>query len=384
MGRRYRRAKRAMRPNRIAARFISGGKHQTFKAIVTSPWKHKTVTNNRNRRDQYRAHQRRERTKAQAERRKAQRAAQQARKKSAAAKKAAPKPPRVRKPNPPIAVNPRTGKPITWAQAQRALREAQERAERLAAGLPGDPPAKRARAPKAAAKKTAPTRPQPKAAPRPARKPATRAPRKTVGVIPDPALAPGKNLRGVYLALTCPCQGTGRIATITADGRITGSTSCPTHGRPARGRDKTFARRAMTNAGLPGIAAWLASRENGNRDKQQRRAARQAERGRYAGPTLPCRACDEGIVNRELTEKLRAEYIARILADHAAAGRKPPSSRKLDTLARKAYPYDHCRECQGLGRVPSQHAGDWYRRTSLPERHRLTAREAATGKRQRR
>jgi hypothetical protein len=384
MGRRYRRAKRAMRPNRIAARFISGGKHQTFKAIVTSPWKHKTVTNSTNRRKQYRAHQRRERQKALAEKRRAQRAAQQARKKAAAAKKATPRPSRVRKPNPPIAVNPHTGKPITWAQAQKALREAQERAERLAAGLPGDPPAKRARAPKVPAKKIAPARAQPKPTPRPACKPAKpRTPRKKIGPAPDPSAVPGKNLRGVYLAVTCPCQGTGRIAVIT-NGMVSGSVSCPTHGRTARGQRKTLSRRAMTDAGLPGVAGWLASRKRGNLDAKQRRAVRQAGRKRQAGPTLECRACDQGIVNRPLTDKLRADYIARILAECEGAGERAPSRRKLAALARKAYPYDHCRQCRGLGRVPSQHAGDWHRRTDLPEHHRLTAREAATGKRPKR
>lgn len=388
LAREWSKAKRAMRPNRVAARFISGGKHQTFKAIVGSPWRHKTVTSGKNRREQYAAHRRRERQKALAQKRKAQRAAQQARKKSAAAKKPALKPPRKPRPkSPPIAVNPRTGKPITWAQAQKALREAQERAERLAAGLPGDPPSKRGHTSRAAAKKKAAPKPQSKATPRPDRKPAMRTPRTKLGPAPDPAMASGRNLRGLYLAATCPCQGTGRIAAVEQrDGMtlIVGSTSCPTHGRPARGRNKTFARRAMTNAGLPGVASWLASRENGNRDKQQRRAARQAERKRQAGPTLPCRACDGGIVNRDLTEKLRAEHIARALADCEYAGRKPPGLRKLEASARRAYPYDHCRECRGLGRVPSQHSGEWYRRTTLPERHRLTAREAATGKRPKR
>lgn len=387
MGKRLRRAKRAMRPDRVAARFISGGKHQTFGAILGSPWRHKTVTTGKNRRSQYQAHQRRERNAAQAARRKAQREAQQQRRKAAAARRAAPRPPRKPRPkSPPIAVNPRTGKPITYAQAMRALREAQERAERLAAGLPGDAPAKPARAPRSG--KAAPRRtPTPRKPTAPGRGPSStvkRAPRRKVGPAPDPATAPGKNVRGLYLAVTCPCQGAGRIAVLTSDGRVTGSTSCPRHGRKARGARKTFARRAMTNAGLPGVAAWLASRENGNRDKQQQRAAAQAGRRRYAGPTLECRACDGGIVNRELTERLRAQHAGELIAKYEGLGRRVPSSRQLDAMARKAYPYDHCRECGGLGRLPSQYAGEWLRRTSLPQRHRLTAREAATGKRPRR
>lgn len=388
MGRRYRRAKRAMRPNRIAARFISGGKHQSFTSIARSPFPLKTVTSKANRREQYRALQRRERQAAQAQRRRQQREAQLKRKQAAAAKKAAPKPPRPPRPkSPPIAVNPRTGKPITYAQAMKALREAQERAERLAAGLPGDPAPKKprpARQGKTAPRRTPAARKSTPTASRSPSSPAPRAPRKKVGPPPDPTIAPGKNLRGLYMALTCECQGTGRIATITTDGRVTGSTSCPRHGRKARGARKTFARRAMTGAGLPGVAAWLASREGGNRDKQQQRAVRQAERHRYAGPTEQCRACDEGIVNRDLTEKLREQYVERALADHVAAGRKTPSVRKLEAQARKAYPLDHCRECAGLARVPSQHAGDWYRHTNLPQRHRLTAREAATGKQRKR
>lgn len=377
-----------MRPNRVAARFISGGRHQTFGAILGSPWKLHTVTSSANRREQYRALQRRERQAALVERRRAARESAAARKREAAAKKAVPRPPRARKPNPVLVVNPRDGKPITYAQAVKALREAQERAERLAAGLPGDPPAKKTRTAAAAKQPAKATAARP-AAPRTPRKTSAAPPRprqesrtrgRRVGPAPDPAAAPGKDLRGLYYVLTCPCQGTGRIATLTGDGRIIGSTSCPRHGRAARGSRKVFSRRAMTNGGLPGLAGWL-SRRSG--DKSQRRAHRQAGRRRYAGPTEACSTCDEGIVNRELTLTLRAQYAERVQADRLAAGRRALGERKLEALARRAWPFDRCRDCKGLGRVPSERAGDWLRRTDLPQQHRLTARERATGKRKR-
>jgi len=382
LAREWRRAKRAMRPDRVAARFISGGRHQSFGSILRAPTRATTVTHKGNRRKWHQAAKRREQRAAQAERRRQQQAAQRARKQAAAKKKAAPRKPQPRKPNPVIAVNARTGKPITWAQAQRAVREAQQRAERLAKGLPGDAPASKPRPPRKA--KPAPSRPAvprkrvPRSGtPRPAR---PRVPR-NLGPVSAPASAPGKNLRGVYYAATCPCQGTGRIAVQRGDGLILGSTSCPKHGRTARGKRKVLSRRAMTNAGLQGLAGWLASRKGGNRDKQQRRAHRQAERRRYAGPTEPCRACDEGVVNRGLTEQLREQYVARLAADRKFAGRRPLSERTLQAQARRAYPYDHCRECKGLGRVASQRAGGWLRRTTLPQQHRLTARERATGER---
>lgn len=394
MARRVRRRARlsGWKPNRIAARFISGGKHQTFKSIAKSPFRTKTITNKANRRQQYQVARRREQRAAQAAKRKAAREATAQKRayarRAAELKRLAPKQPRKPRPkSPPIAVNPRTGKPITWAQAVKALREAEERAERLAAGLSGDAPAKKPRVSQPARKgKPAPrrlraTQQSPIRSRRPS-SPAKRPARKKVGPPPDPALAPGKNLRGLYMALTCECHGTGRIATLASDGRIVGSTSCPEHGRKARGSRKFFARRAMKNAGLPGLSGWLESRRGGNRDKQQRRAQRRSERRRHAGPTEICSACDEGIVNRELTDDLRAAHISDLIAKYQGMGRRLPSSRQLDAMARKAYPYDHCRECGGLGRVPSQHAGDWFRRTELPQRHTLTARERATGKRQ--
>jgi hypothetical protein len=374
-----------MTPNRIAARFISGGRHQTFGSILGAPFRQHTVTSGKNRRKQYQAHKRRQQRAAAAEKRRVQRQAAAERRRAAAARKSAPKPPRKPRPkSPPIAVNPRTGKPITYAQAAKALREAQERAERLAAGLPSDPPGRRPR--KTAAKKAVAPKPKPRRKPRPTPRNAAaarpRAPR-TAPLPPDPGAAPGKSLRGVYYAATCPCQGTGRIAAFK-DGRVSGSTSCEVHGRRARGGRKVLARRAVKNAGLPGVAAWLGSRRGGNSDKQQQRAARAAERRRYAGPSEPCRACDgEGTVNRELTEGLRAAHIARVVADHEFAGRRPPGARKLEALARKGYPYDRCRVCAGLGRVASAHSGWWHRDTDLPQAHRLTGREAATGKRRR-
>lgn len=375
--RRYRRAKRDMRLNRIGARFISGGKHQTFTSIVTSPWKVTTVTNSSNRRDQYRAHRERERKAAQAERRRRQREDAKARKQAAAAKKSAPRAPRKpRTPDPPIAVNPRTGKPITLREAMRSLKEAQDRAERLAAGLPGDPPAKKASAPR---KKSA-------TAPAARKAPARRRPAAKKGAPPAPPLppltAPGKNLRGLYLAATCPCQGTGRIY-IERNGAVTGSRSCPEHGRTARGSRKIFSRRAMTDAGLPGLAGWLDAkyrRPSGNMDHKQQRAVRQSGRARYAGPTAPCGHCDEGIVNRALTEQLRQRYIGDLLEQAKASESKAPTQRKLKAAASRAYPYDRCRECKGLGVVPDPHAGEWLERAGLRAQHWPTARELATGK----
>lgn len=388
--REYRRAKRAMKPNRIAARFISGGKHQTFTRILTSPLRAKTVASGTGRRKQYQAAQRRL---ARAE------AAQIKRNRVAAAKKhrddaayarsvqdairrRAPKTPRPART--PIAVDPRTGKPITWAQAMKSLREAQERAERLARGESGDPPAKTPRT--GAAKKTTPRRrttsPR-RPATATAKKPVARKPRKPgkkPAPPPDPTAAPGKSLHGLVMAATCPCQGTGRIAVYQGQ-IVVGSVSCDKHGRTARGGRKFTSRRAVTDSGLPGLASWLAAktrRGRGNLDKKQARAHdRATSRPRHAGPTVECGGCDAGIVNKQLTEDLRARMVADL-----GAGEDPPSLRKRRAAARKAYPYDLHRDCGGLGRVPDMHAGSWLERTPLRDRHRLTAREAATGKRQ--
>lgn len=399
--RQYRRAKRAMTPNRVAARYFSGGKHQTFTRILASPFKAKTVTSGKNRRKQYQGNVRRERAAAtkQAKQDRA-RAAQRrcddaayARSVQDAIRKRTPRPRRAGRQ--PIAVNPRTGKPITWAQAQKALREATERAERLAAGLPGDAPAPKGATPR---KTTAPQKTRPgsgraatsrrSTTKRPARtqrrSPSkTAKPRKRVQVVPDPVAA-GKTLTGVYYAATCKCQGTGRIVQYDRDGNPNGSTSCPTHGRRARGDKRVFSRRAMTDSGLPGLGAWLAKKyrtPRGNMDAKQERAARQATRARYAGPTAQCDGCDGGTVNRALTDQLRAQYIADLIEKHEAADKRVPSNRKLAAMASRSYPYDLCDACNGLGRVPTGQAGPWFERTRLRKTHRLTAREAATGKR---
>lgn len=374
--REWRKAKRAMKPNRVGARFISGGRHQTFKAILTSPTRAHTVTTGKNRRTQYQAHKRRQARAVAAERRKAAAAATAQRKayakRAAELKKLAPKPPRKPRPKtPPVAVNPHTGKAITWQQAQ-------ERAERLAAGLPGDAPAKAAR-PRAA--KTAPpvrtvARPAATRRAQTPRRPGK--PRRQPRPIPDPAAAPGKTLTGVYRALTCECQGTGRIVQYKADGTPNGSISCPQHGRKARGQRKFTARRAVTDAGLPGLVSWLdgkTRRGRGNLDKKQRRASgRAGTKLRHAGPTTECGGCDQGIVNRRLTEDLRDRMIAEL-----GAGENPPSLRKRRGAARKACPYDLHKVCGGLGRVPSGKAGDWHEQANLPERHKLTPREKAAG-----
>lgn len=372
MGRRYRRAKRAMRPNRIAARYISGGKHQTFTSIARSPFRAHTITDKSNRRSQYQAEQRRKRTAAAREKRAQQRVAAKARKQTAAAKKAAPKAPRKRTPSVPIAVNARTGKTITLREAMRSLKEATERAERLAAGLPGDPPEKVSR----------PKR-QTGHQPRPRKKAAQKKTTRNAPPPPPPPPGPGKSLRGLYLAATCACQGTGRIYT-ERNGQITGSTSCPEHGRRARGGRRVTSRRAMTDSGLPGVVGWLDAKYRGSRgnlDRKQERAVRQAGRERYAGPVVACEACDEGVVNRALTEQLRAQYIGHTVEDRDFAGLRPYGERRLAAMARKAYPYDRCRVCGGISVVPDKHAGPWFARTRLSTSHRPTARERATGRR---
>jgi len=365
-----------MKPNRVAARFISGGKHQTFTDIARSPLRTKTITNKGNRRKQYQASKRREQREKQAARRREQREAAAARKKAAAAKKAAPRPPRKRAPSPVIATNPRTGEPITLAQAMKAYREANARADRIAAGKPADAPARAPR--KRSAKAPAPAK---KTAPR------KKAPAKNAPPPPPPPPEPGKSLRGIYLAATCKCQGTGRIATVEQRDGVTlvaGSVSCPVHGRNARGGRKVLSRRAMTDAGLPGIAGWLDAkyrRPRGNLDRKQERAVRQSGRARYAGPTVACGSCDEGIVNRAFTDQLRERYIADLVRQAEASENRVPAARKLRAAASRAYPYDRCRACRGLGVVPDEHAGAWFGRTQLRAAHRPTARELATGRR---
>lgn len=404
--REYRKAKRAMTPNRVAARFISGGRHQTFTRILVSPLRAKTVTTGKNRRRQYQGRVRRERAAA-TKRARRERAAQvQRRRDDAAYARSVQDAIRRRTPNqarpksPPIAVNPRTGKPITWAQAQKAVREATERAERLAAGQPGDAPAPRSTGGR---KTTAPKKPRPgpdgattrrRSAPkRPARsqrRPSSKAakPRTRVQPIPDPATAPGKTLAGVYYAATCACQGTGRIVQYDRAGNPHGSVSCPEHGRKSRGERKFTAKRAITFAGLPGLESWLDGKKRrgrGNLDKKQERANRRATtRLRHAGPTVECEGCDAGIVNRALTAVLRARFITDLIEKCAAADKKCPSNRKLAAMARKAYPYDHCRACGGLGRVPDSRGGPWFERAQLRERHAPTSRQRASGLRAKR
>jgi hypothetical protein len=374
--REYRAAKRAMRPNRITARTISGGKHQTFTAILTSPLKTHTVTSGANRRKQHNARVKKERAAAnkQARRERAAKArkrrddAAYAKSVQAAKRKSTPRKPR-QKPVP-IAVDPRTGKAVTLAQAMKAYREANARADQLAAGQPGDAPARAPRAPKAPAAKSKPGKPRPR------RKPVSK------NAPPPPPPAPGKSLRGIYLAVSCACHGTGRIY-VYEKGHVSGSVSCPEHGRTARGGRRIFSRRAMTDSGLPGVAGWLAAKyrhSHGNLDHKQERAVRQAGRERYAGPTVECDACDEGTVNRALTEQLREQYISDLIAQLEAQEKRVPSSRSLNAKASRVYPYDRCRACGGVNRVPDPHVGPWLDATKLRRQHTPTAREAATGR----
>jgi hypothetical protein len=294
-------------------------------------------------------------------------------KQAAERKKLQPKPARAPRKKPaPIAVNARTGQPITWRQAQTALRQAEREVQRIEAELAGAPAPKppRARAPRAAAARpaaSASARPAPKRKPARSRKPAQP---------PDPAVKrAGRALPRLYYAATCACQGTGRITTYK-DGRVHGSAPCPTHGRPARGKKRLTAKRAQQDAGLPGLAAWLAGKRRGNLDAKQRRAVRRARNDqRHAGPTTGCPHCTGGITNRHLTDQLRDALVTKLLARD-----KPPGVRKAGAMARKTYPYDKCRTCGGLSVIPAAAAGDWHEQARLRKQHAPTARERPVGR----
>lgn len=435
-----RRSARHMKLNRVAARYISGGHHQTFKAIVKSPFKPKTVGTPARMRKQHQQWNR-EASKKRAVDRKAETAARQARVR--AEQKAARTATRGRQRTAAAAdgpVNPRTGKPITWAQAQKAVRDANARADRLAAGRDGDAPIRRPRQKKPAPPATSLRRavdevkrhspaPRKTAAPKkaPARKPAKPRPRRAkvqplapvlAGSPPPPLQRPGRNLTGLAMAATCACQGTGRIIVYGKDGNPNGSTSCPTHGRAGakRGAKRLTTRRAIRDSGLPGLAKWLDRRrtkKRGNADGRQLKAKDQARRQvRHAGPTRACPrpTCEGGLVDRWVTLRLRKQHeddarddaarLVRAAVAHNArvaetgVGRemrvpKMPDGRKLKKAARLEFPHSLCPTCGGLEVVETsarlmqdgqQPVAEWRADARLRKGRRLTARERATGK----
>lgn len=427
-----------MKPNRVAARFISGGRHQTFTSIVKSPTKAKTVHTPKTGQHAYQQRMARERKAAAAQ-------AAKARKQAAADQKAAraqqrkqqPRAPRTRQA--PVAVNARTGKPITYAQAQAAVRAAEREARRIEAELAGKKPARKRAAKAAPAQKTPLQRAiedVQKGRQRPAAKKAatkrTTSPRKSsgrrvtpiapvpAGTAPVPLQHPGRNLTGVAMAMSCECHGTGRIA-VYDKGALAGTRSCPVHGRGGKGRGakKRSMRGAIRESGLPGLAARLERKRTsrrGNADERQRKAHEQAAKQvRYAGPTRKCGQCENssGIADKRIIDRLRDQHIREERAHHAqlirlaqahnaevdAAGEgkrmkvpKMPSEEKFRKWAREKYPYDFCSSCKGLGRIhasvntPGTSAdqfpvAQWRADAGLRKGRRLTARERATGKR---
>jgi len=408
------RALHHMKPNRVAARFFSGGRHQTFASIAKSPFKEKTVHTPKSGRRAYQQHVARER-KARAAEVAKQRKQAAADQKAARAQQRAQQPRQARQRQAPIAVNPRTGKPITWRQAEVGMRQAQREVDRIEAELAGTVKPKRTRAPKAPATPRTPLhaaidevkkkqpRKRPTTTPKPAKKPTRKATRRKVHPLtpvlagtPAPRLQrPRRTLAGVAMAVTCQCQGTGRIIAYK-DGAPHGSTSCPIHGRggKARGSKKWTMRGAIRESGLPGLSGRLQRKRTarrGNSDQRQAKAADITRREtRLAGPTLPCEWCQGGITipDRKLTEQQRADYISSVLAA-VPEGEKPPSKRKLEKLARLAYPHMLCSHCKGLGRVETtatllpdgrQPVAEWRVGAGLKKGHRLTGRERATGK----
>jgi hypothetical protein len=436
-----RRSARSMRLNRVAARFFSGGHHQTFKAIVKSPFKPKTVGTPARMRKQHQQWNR-EASKKRAADRKAEIAARQVRVR--AEQKAARTAARGRQRTAAAAagpVNPRTGKPITWAQAQTGMRGAAREVERIEGEQAGKTPRRqRPRAAKPVAPSTPLRRavadvkknnpaPRKPAAPRkaPARKPAKPKPSRAkvqplppvLAGSPPPALQrPGRSLTGIAMAATCECQGTGRIVVYGPDGNPNGSTSCPTHGRAGakRGAKRLTTKRAIRDSGLPGLAKWLDRRrtkKRGNADGRQLKAKDQARRQvRHAGPTRACPrpTCEGGLVDRWVTLRLRKQHeddarddaarLVRAAVAHNARvaetgdGRemkvpKMPDERKLKKASRLEFPHSLCPTCGGLEVVETsarlmqdgqQPVAEWRADARLRKGRRLTARERATGK----
>lgn len=360
-----------MKPNRVAARFVSGGHHQTFKSIVKSPFMSRTVHTPKTGRRAYEQRMAVERKARVA-------AAAKARKQAVAEQKAAraqlrKQQPRQRPPRrAPVAVNARTGKPITWAQAQAAVNAANREAARIERELAGNAPRKRAPrktvAPKpeltplqqaiaevkgkqaktAKPRKTAakkPGRPKPTTSrrARPAKKQPNGAADVIAGLIPARAIltpqasgratpqptrtrASRRAQRGVYGAIlrrTCACGGTGRIPVFDSNGDPHGSTSCPEHGRGGRtrGRSRWTMRGAIRESGLPGLAARLERKrksKRGNADERQRKAHREAaNQVRYAGPTRECGQCENssGIADKPIVDRLRDQFAWKLRAE---------------------------------------------------------------------
>jgi len=448
------RTARSMTPDRVVARFLSGGRHQTIGAIARAPFKEHTVATPKSGKRRYQqivAKERKAQAKKAAETKRAQAAAQRAvRAQTRGQKPRAPRPQRQ-----PIAVNPRTGKAITWGQAQAGVRAAQREVDRIERELAGAP-APRPRAPRpkpeqAPASKSplqaaiaevkakqkppdrTPAKPKPrkKAAAKPRRPLAkknsgietvadlipgrailapTTPQRATPGAPTAPYAIPlsprsraarkgGKGVYGAVLRRTCECGGTGRIPTYDPKtAALTGSASCPVHGRRARGTRRHFTRTAARDAGLPGLAGYLEKkRRNGSKrlDKQQERVQHRAATDlRRMGPTVPCPQtahCDNGIWDRKDKDREREAFIAAHVAAARAEDQPVPSNRRLRKLAAQALPYEHCDTCGGLGRVPTSTevtqdgqipVWEWRTGAGLRYGHQPTARERSTGRRQ--
>lgn len=398
-----------MRPNHIAARFFSGGRHQTFKAIVKAPFKTKTVHTPKSGRRAYQqrmARERKERVAAVAKQRKQAVADQRAARTQV--RQQPPRAPRRSRQQAPVVLSPFTGKPVTYREALASSRRAEREADRILTGKPARAP-RRTKAPspktplQAAIDEVKKNQPRRKGAAKSnaVRKPTVRknARRKVepyapilAGTAPQQVGRPGRSLTGLAMAITCACHGTGRIPAYGPDGKtLAGTTSCPEHGRAGkrRGQKRLTTRRAIRESGLPGLSKWLIKRRDrkrGNSDKRQSAASDRARRyPRLAGPTKNCEWCQGGIVDRKLTEHLRAEFIVAALTEDPEA-----SEKRLEKEARRAYPHMLCSTCGGLGVVKtavqlrqdgSRPVAEWRVGANLKRGRRLTGREKATGKR---
>ena len=217
------------------------------------------------------------------------------------------------------------------------------------------------------------------------------------------------SMMGLWWWLSCDCAGRGSIWQLNQAGQYTGSRACPRHGRDARGRRHGSAHGAARSAGLKGAAGWLAENHPGGRktgmwqpsprllvravwrhltkpstDEMQRQAANaavSANKSRFTGPTRPCagRRCENGVVDKVYTMKLREAHKAELIARAEVAEKRPPSAKRLAVLAERAYPLTLCSQCFGLGRVPATKAGAWLNTAKLQTSHTPTRRQKATG-----